>query len=68
MPAAVATPAVRCTACPPARRGDTEARIVRSQASDCPRGEKCCFAHNVFEYWLHPTRLAWPPARFALAR
>eukprot|EP00195_Chlamydomonas_chlamydogama_P006297 CAMPEP_0202894116 /NCGR_PEP_ID=MMETSP1392-20130828/3564_1 /ASSEMBLY_ACC=CAM_ASM_000868 /TAXON_ID=225041 /ORGANISM="Chlamydomonas chlamydogama, Strain SAG 11-48b" /LENGTH=381 /DNA_ID=CAMNT_0049578689 /DNA_START=87 /DNA_END=1229 /DNA_ORIENTATION=- len=23
---------------------------------DCPRGERCMFAHNVFEYWLHPSR------------
>ncbi|PSC69922.1 Zn-finger CCCH type [Micractinium conductrix] len=22
----------------------------------CIRGEKCPYAHNVFEYWLHPTR------------
>ncbi len=27
-----------------------------SQAGACPRGEKCPYAHNVFEYWLHPTR------------
>ena len=32
----------------------------------CLRGESCPYAHNVFEYWLHPTRwvkrhgLAWP--------
>jgi len=24
--------------------------------SSCIRGEKCPYAHNVFEYWLHPTR------------
>eukprot|EP00798_Chlamydomonas_sp_ICE-L_P003961 gene3961-14041_t len=23
---------------------------------ECPRGENCYFAHNVFEYWLHPLR------------
>lgn len=22
----------------------------------CPRGDSCTFAHNVFEYWLHPSR------------
>eukprot|EP00798_Chlamydomonas_sp_ICE-L_P005512 gene5512-3722_t len=22
----------------------------------CPRGDRCSFAHNVFEYWLHPSR------------
>lgn len=22
----------------------------------CVRGELCPYAHNVFEYWLHPTR------------
>ncbi|GMH32170.1 hypothetical protein BSKO_00004 [Bryopsis sp. KO-2023] len=22
----------------------------------CPRGEECPYAHNVFEYWMHPTR------------
>ena len=26
------------------------------QAGSCIRGDKCPFAHNVFEYWLHPTR------------
>jgi hypothetical protein len=24
--------------------------------STCIRGDKCPYAHNVFEYWLHPTR------------
>lgn len=24
--------------------------------SNCIRGDKCPYAHNVFEYWLHPTR------------
>ncbi|GAX75663.1 hypothetical protein CEUSTIGMA_g3107.t1 [Chlamydomonas eustigma] len=24
--------------------------------SFCPRGDACTFAHNVFEYWLHPSR------------
>lgn len=24
----------------------------------CPRGDACCYAHNVFEYWLHPSRCA----------
>ncbi|KAJ9509654.1 hypothetical protein QJQ45_011334 [Haematococcus lacustris] len=22
----------------------------------CPRGDSCTFSHNVFEYWLHPSR------------
>lgn len=22
----------------------------------CPRGDSCPYAHNVFEYWLHPSR------------
>ncbi len=26
------------------------------QARKCPRGDACPYAHNVFEYWLHPTR------------
>lgn len=26
------------------------------QDSVCPRGDVCPYAHNVFEYWLHPTR------------
>ncbi|CAD7700619.1 unnamed protein product [Ostreobium quekettii] len=32
-------------ACPEMKKGE-----------DCPRGDKCPYAHNVFEYWLHPTR------------
>ncbi|KAK9787486.1 hypothetical protein WJX73_002040 [Symbiochloris irregularis] len=24
--------------------------------NNCPRGDSCPYAHNVFEYWLHPTR------------
>ncbi len=27
-----------------------------SQNLPCPRGDACNFAHNVFEYWLHPSR------------
>ncbi|KAL4428504.1 hypothetical protein ABPG75_002593 [Micractinium tetrahymenae] len=26
------------------------------KTGNCIRGEKCPYAHNVFEYWLHPTR------------
>ncbi|CAL8465566.1 g5102 [Coccomyxa elongata] len=26
------------------------------KTGSCPRGDKCPYAHNVFEYWLHPTR------------
>lgn len=32
-------------ACPDMKKGGS-----------CIRGEKCPYAHNVFEYWLHPTR------------
>lgn len=32
-------------ACPEMKKGE-----------ECPRGDKCPYAHNVFEYWLHPTR------------
>ena len=28
------------------------------QAGMCHRGDQCPYAHNVFEYWLHPTRYA----------
>ena len=27
-----------------------------AQTGMCTRGDKCPYAHNVFEYWLHPTR------------
>ena len=27
-----------------------------AQVGSCIRGDKCPYAHNVFEYWLHPTR------------
>jgi hypothetical protein len=26
------------------------------KTGNCIRAEKCPYAHNVFEYWLHPTR------------
>ena len=26
------------------------------QSGNCIRGDRCPYAHNVFEYWLHPTR------------
>ena len=26
------------------------------QDQACVRGDNCPYAHNVFEYWLHPTR------------
>ena len=29
------------------------------QMGSCIRGERCPYAHNVFEYWLHPTRWEW---------
>ncbi|GMH37611.1 hypothetical protein BSKO_05484 [Bryopsis sp. KO-2023] len=32
-------------ACPDAKQGKA-----------CPRGDECPCTHNVFEYWLHPTR------------
>ena len=27
-----------------------------SQTGSCHRGDRCPYAHTVFEYWLHPTR------------
>ncbi len=38
-----------------------------AQDQSCLRGDACPYAHNVFEYWLHPTRcgpprLTAPPA------
>ena len=50
-----------------------KARRARgAQTGMCARTDKCPYAHNVFEYWLHPTRRApvrppslWPvPRRF----
>ena len=34
------------------------AQIVDMSLQDqaCVRGDSCPYAHNVFEYWLHPTR------------
>ena len=32
------------------------------QTGLCVRGKRCPYAHNVFEYWLHPTRHAHPPS------
>ena len=31
------------------------------QDQSCLRGDACPYAHNVFEYWLHPTRCARRP-------
>lgn len=30
--------------------------VMFVQARKCPRGDACPYAHNVFEYWLHPSR------------
>lgn len=30
--------------------------LVWWQTGECPRGDDCPYAHNVFEFWLHPTR------------
>ena len=30
--------------------------FLLSQTGSCHRGDRCPYAHNVFEYWLHPTR------------
>lgn len=30
--------------------------LVVMQEGTCVRGDNCPYAHNVFEYWLHPTR------------
>eukprot|EP00210_Caulerpa_lentillifera_P004868 g4646.t1 len=32
-------------ACPDMKKGE-----------NCPRGDRCPYSHNTFEYWLHPTR------------
>lgn len=29
---------------------------ISTQDGTCIRGDNCPYAHNVFEYWLHPTR------------
>lgn len=29
---------------------------LNAQEGTCVRGDNCPYAHNVFEYWLHPTR------------
>jgi hypothetical protein len=31
------------------------------QTRKCARGNACPFTHNVFEYWLHPTRYRTVP-------
>lgn len=31
-------------------------RSSPEQDQSCTRGDTCPYAHNVFEYWLHPTR------------
>ncbi len=36
------------------------------QTGLCVRGDRCPYAHNVFEYWLHPTRYAHPPSVYTL--
>ena len=40
------------------------------QTGMCARTDKCPYAHNVFEYWLHPTRCARarPPSLWPLLR
>lgn len=30
--------------------------IDMKKSGSCPRGDSCPYAHNVFEYWMHPTR------------
>ncbi len=30
--------------------------LSNMQEGTCVRGDNCPYAHNVFEYWLHPTR------------
>jgi hypothetical protein len=27
-----------------------------SQGRHCPQGDACPYAHNIYEYWLHPSR------------
>jgi hypothetical protein len=26
------------------------------QGRHCPQGDACPYAHNIYEYWLHPNR------------
>ncbi|GMH39237.1 hypothetical protein BSKO_07135 [Bryopsis sp. KO-2023] len=55
--------------CPFAHEGESERRRdprifkytavvcpATKKGVQCPRGDKCPWAHNVFEYWLHPLR------------
>lgn len=55
------------TSCPYAHSGESARRRDPSvyrpipcpeskTGRPCPRGESCKYAHNDFEYWLHPTR------------
>lgn len=55
------------TSCPYAHSGESARRRDPSlyrpipcpeskSGRPCPRGESCKYAHNDFEYWLHPTR------------
>ena len=37
------------------------------QRLPCPRGEACEYAHNLFEYWLHPARYRTEPCQFGAA-
>ena len=37
-------------------RAESCIALVPDQDQACVRGDACPYAHNVFEYWLHPTR------------
>lgn len=38
------------------RRHLSSCVACNAQDQSCARGDACPYAHNVFEYWLHPTR------------
>ncbi len=54
-------------ACPYAHQGEKARRrdprlynptpcATMKRSNKCPRGDTCPYAHNVFEFWLHPAR------------
>jgi hypothetical protein len=46
---------------------DFTSGTVKSRRPACPRGERCGFAHNAWEYWLHPTRYRTEMCKLGLA-
>uniref|UniRef100_A0A7N0TIV0 C3H1-type domain-containing protein n=1 Tax=Kalanchoe fedtschenkoi TaxID=63787 RepID=A0A7N0TIV0_KALFE len=63
------------TDCPLAHRGEKAQRRdpsvfnymaiacpnFKANDGECPLGEACCFAHGIFEYWLHPAKYRTRP-------